>query len=41
MKENRKIIIKKEKEYFIIIMEVDMKEIGKMILRTEKELPII
>ena len=42
MKENGKMVIKKEKEYFIGKMEdntmmIDMKVTGKMVLRKEKE----
>jgi len=32
-----KMVIKKEKEYIIIMMEIDMKEIGKIIKEKEKE----
>ena len=32
---------KKEKEYFMVIMGIDMKVIGKMIKRKEKEFIII
>ena len=37
MKVNLKTIKKKEKEFIIIIMVIDMKEIGKIIKEKEKE----
>ena len=41
MKENGKMIKKKEKEYFIIMMVIDMKENLKMAYLKEKEYFII
>ena len=41
MKETIEMVNKKEKEYFIIIMEIDMKVIGKMIKEKEKVFIII
>ena len=37
MKENLKIIKKKDMEYIIIMMEIDMKENLKMIIKKELE----
>jgi len=37
MKEITKIVILKEKEYFIGLMEIDIKEIVKVIKEMEKE----
>ena len=41
MKEIGKMVILKEKEYFILIMAIDMKETIKMIKKKEKEYIII
>ena len=41
MKANGKKITKKEKEFIILIMEIDMKEILKMVKEMEEELCII
>ena len=41
MKENLKRIKEKEKEYIIIIMEIDMKENGKIIIKKDMEYIII
>ena len=37
MKEDGKMIKLKEKAFYIIIMEIDIKEIGKIIKKKEKE----